>query len=1237
MDQSGVDSVISNEAENEWNSNCTKDECNLLRTCLVCKLEFTNREPRLLPCLHTFCKDCVPTRIRSLCPSPITAACQERSNEEGIICCPACRQTCLTSDVVENVFIRDYPQVTQKMEKHCSNCEAKKPALNFCSDCNKWLCSTCSEEHVLGKDTKHHKLSTPERTAGEESEVNEFPLFCPLHSKEPLKLFCETCDVLACWNCQLTQHKGHSFKYLEDALQNQKMILEELTLKMEEKKVSIQSSAKQVQDRLNEVKQMRMKIENQIKMAKMIMMNELNKRVNVLMDQLERITNERKHKLEHQLQAVMDLCKHLEHVLNFINWAVAKKNDIPFLFSKELILFQMRRLLETQCNVDLGPSKIQFRWDSTTWSKQLSTLGHLSFDCENATHQECQPSFHQQASPAPCDIATHGTGLQQSLLCQNPGQQYSVCNNHCPDLHPLHKEHEALNCLQHHQSLGQIPGHLQHQLQMQYSSMHQSQPQQKYFPHPLPVQPIPTLQQWHVAQTGLEQSPVLIGHLQAQHLHQSLHPAYTMQQQRSMKPVHVVALQQQKQLVHQPQPQKQRCQIQHLKHLKQSALQPYPLKQQLQLQQIQQQPSVEEAQGKSHPEKTGQLSTVTKQTCQPDQMPMSFKDLLEKPDQFNQTTQHAQDTNLAQNSIVRQPDQKKQAMSIELQHLGLQRVVVNDQDQQTGLGHQSDDNQLHNHLDTEERQFVNCHRKSTIPLQPLDLLGIRNTIGKQLTAIRTSTKKKSSAALKKRSKRSASEKSTPPVDEDSSQLAPSLIELQSQSTVYRSDGGNQDLLAKNIIVNGEPKGTEYKPEDSNTTLPKESMEIEPVPFEENGFKEPMNLSVNIGYPAINGSHDSTMDSLNEAPPDKANTRIQIDGVKVPYVRLERLPICAPSTGQLPVFKLQPDVDEDESKLLLNDSQTTHTATRNITLDNTLTPPNSNPPPSQQSELDDTPVTSDLHPDVVASPSPSENKPSENSVGGTSPQTTPIVAGATDDNEDYCAVCLNGGELLCCDRCPKVFHLGCHVPSLLSFPMGEWLCTLCRDVVMPEVEYDCENTRHINENRGIRTLQGLSISDQRKCEKLALHLYCHPLSLPFHEPVSPLARHYYQIIKRPMDLSTVRAKLQKKSPLHYYTPEEFISDIHLMLLNCAKFNYPDSEVAQAGRSLEACFDENLKEIYPDKSLTGTTQEDSDFEEIDNESGTVTINGFTWPTEEKEHVKPKRRRRHGGSHSHKDNRL
>lgn len=39
-----------------------------------------------------------------------------------------------------------------------------------------------------------------------------------------------------------------------------------------------------------------------------------------------------------------------------------------------------------------------------------------------------------------------------------------------------------------------------------------------------------------------------------------------------------------------------------------------------------------------------------------------------------------------------------------------------------------------------------------------------------------------------------------------------------------------------------------------------------------------------------------------------------------------------------------------------------------------------------------------------------------------------------ESDDFCAVCENGGDLLCCDRCPKVYHLACHVPPLTSFPL-----------------------------------------------------------------------------------------------------------------------------------------------------------------------------------------------------------
>ncbi|XP_027147549.1 autoimmune regulator [Larimichthys crocea] len=47
------------------------------------------------------------------------------------------------------------------------------------------------------------------------------------------------------------------------------------------------------------------------------------------------------------------------------------------------------------------------------------------------------------------------------------------------------------------------------------------------------------------------------------------------------------------------------------------------------------------------------------------------------------------------------------------------------------------------------------------------------------------------------------------------------------------------------------------------------------------------------------------------------------------------------------------------------------------------------------------------------------------------------------NDDECAVCKDGGELICCDGCPQAFHLTCLDPPLTSIPSGPWQCEWCR--------------------------------------------------------------------------------------------------------------------------------------------------------------------------------------------------
>ncbi|CAN1810118.1 Protein CHROMATIN REMODELING 4 [Linum perenne] len=49
------------------------------------------------------------------------------------------------------------------------------------------------------------------------------------------------------------------------------------------------------------------------------------------------------------------------------------------------------------------------------------------------------------------------------------------------------------------------------------------------------------------------------------------------------------------------------------------------------------------------------------------------------------------------------------------------------------------------------------------------------------------------------------------------------------------------------------------------------------------------------------------------------------------------------------------------------------------------------------------------------------------------------------NDGYyyeCVMCDRGGKLLCCDSCPRVYHMQCLDPPLKRVPMGKWQCPKC---------------------------------------------------------------------------------------------------------------------------------------------------------------------------------------------------
>jgi chromodomain-helicase-DNA-binding protein 4 len=48
----------------------------------------------------------------------------------------------------------------------------------------------------------------------------------------------------------------------------------------------------------------------------------------------------------------------------------------------------------------------------------------------------------------------------------------------------------------------------------------------------------------------------------------------------------------------------------------------------------------------------------------------------------------------------------------------------------------------------------------------------------------------------------------------------------------------------------------------------------------------------------------------------------------------------------------------------------------------------------------------------------------------------------DHHMEFCRVCRDGGELLCCDACPLAYHTYCLNPPLRTVPEGDWHCPRC---------------------------------------------------------------------------------------------------------------------------------------------------------------------------------------------------
>ncbi|KAF7339854.1 Bromodomain-containing protein [Mycena venus] len=105
-----------------------------------------------------------------------------------------------------------------------------------------------------------------------------------------------------------------------------------------------------------------------------------------------------------------------------------------------------------------------------------------------------------------------------------------------------------------------------------------------------------------------------------------------------------------------------------------------------------------------------------------------------------------------------------------------------------------------------------------------------------------------------------------------------------------------------------------------------------------------------------------------------------------------------------------------------------------------------------------------------------------------------------------------------------------------------------------------------------------------------------IASPFYEPVDHVLLDiptYPKIVKKPMDLSTMRKKLDNHE---YPNAMKFYDDFKLMIRNCFAFNPAGNLVNQAGIELQRLFDEKWQGLPP---LHEVSEDDDDDDEEESE--------------------------------------
>ena len=227
-------------------------------TCSICGDLFT--DPKTIPCLHTFCKQCIEKSVKS------------NKKMASVVCCPLCRAPLPRDDIssvptnftinrLVEIFGRR-KEAGSSLQMKCSNCEndapCSSPAVTWCVECETSLCQRCNDAHKIWKDFKSHSIVAVEEFVKNPKLVlstSEKPEACKSHSKQALDLYCKTCSSLICRDCTLKDHprETHDFDFIDDVIDEERENIKQATAPLKQLLEQVRNGMKRIEESETEI------------------------------------------------------------------------------------------------------------------------------------------------------------------------------------------------------------------------------------------------------------------------------------------------------------------------------------------------------------------------------------------------------------------------------------------------------------------------------------------------------------------------------------------------------------------------------------------------------------------------------------------------------------------------------------------------------------------------------------------------------------------------------------------------------------------------------------------------------------------------------------------------------------------------------------------------------------------------------------------------------------------------